>query len=297
MNKKVEIIGVQMDLGAGTRGVNMGPAAIRLACLHDGLKEMEINFEDKGDLYMLKEGKTSEKLKNYEQVVDINKKLYNAVKESYANDAFPVILGGDHSIAAGSISATAEKYQKIGVIWIDAHGDWNDDTITGSGNMHGMPFSAVCGHGPDIMVDLGQEKRAFVSTKNAVQIAGRDIDPAERVKMKEAGVTVFSIADVDRLGIHEVMRQAIEIASNGTEGIHVSYDIDAVTPEFAPGTGTTVHGGLSSREAFIVVEELAASGKMLALDMVEVNPILDTKNRTGELAKELILSALGKVVY
>lgn len=294
--KKVDLIGVQMDFGAGTRGVNMGPGAIRYAGIVQGIKDLGIDCYDKGDLIPKAEGKTSEKLRFYEQVNDINAQLYAEVLKSHQNGNFPVILGGDHSIAAGSISATAKHFKKIGVIWVDAHGDWNNDESSPSGNMHGMPFSAVCGAGPNIMVDFGQEP-VFVDTKNCVQIAGRDIDPMERVRMREHGVTVFSIADIDRMGMPAVIEKAIEIASDGTEGIHVSFDVDSITPESAPGTGTIVHSGLTLREAFYLVETLHESGKVLALDMVEVNPMLDIRNKTGELAMELTLSMLGKVVY
>lgn len=294
--KRVDLIGVQMDLGAGTRGVNMGPAAIRYAGVKHEIEELGYEAIDKGDLIPKAEGATSEKLRFYEQVNDVNKKLYEETLKSHEEGAFPVILGGDHSVAAGSISATAKHFKNIGVIWIDAHGDWNNDESSPSGNMHGMPFSAVCGAGPDIMVDFGQEP-VYVKTKNAVQIAGRDIDPMERIRMREHGVTVFSIADIDRMGMPAVIEEAIKIASDGTEGIHVSFDVDSITPEAAPGTGTIVHSGLTLREAFYLVETLCASEKVLALDMVEVNPMLDVKNQTGDLAKELILSVLGKVVY
>ena len=162
--------------------------------------------------------------------------------------------------------------------------------------MHGMPFSAVCGWGPDCMVEYGQGA-AYVDVKKCVQIGGRDIDPEERKRMKEAGVTVFPINLIDKLGMSEVIRQAIEVAGNGTAGIHVSFDIDAVTPEAAPGTGTIVHSGLTAREAFLAVEELAETGKVLSMDMVEVNPILDEHNKTGILAAKLVESILGKVVY
>ncbi len=294
--KRVDLIGVQMDLGAGTRGVNMGPAAIRYAGVVSGIEKLGMKCVDKGDLIPKNEGATCDTMRCYEQVNDINKKLYEEVLASHEEGAFPVVLGGDHSIAAGSISATAKHFKKIGVIWVDAHGDWNNDVSSPSGNMHGMPFSAVCGAGPDIMVDFGQEP-VYADTKNCVQIAGRDIDEMERVRMKEHGVTVFSIADIDRMGMPAVIEEAIKIASDGTEGIHVSFDIDSITPESAPGTGTIVHSGLTLREAFYLVETLYTSGKVLALDMVEVNPMLDVRNKTGELAMELILSALGKVVY
>ena len=294
--KRVDLIGVQMDMGAGTRGVNMGPAAIRYAGVVDGIRKLGMECRDKGDFIPMAEGKTCDSMRCYEQVHDINEKLYHEVTKTLEEGAFPIVLGGDHSIAAGSISATAKHYKNIGIIWVDAHGDWNDPESSPSGNMHGMPFSAVCGAGPDIMVDFGQEP-VFADTKNCVQIAARDVDELERIRMKEHGVTVFSIADIDRMGMPAVIDEAIKIASDGTEGIHVSFDIDSITPESAPGTGTIVHSGLTLREAFYLVETLYTSGKVLAFDMVEVNPMLDIKNKTGELAMELILSMLGKVVY
>jgi len=294
--KKIDLIGVQMDLGAATRGVNMGPAAIRYAGVVEGIEALGYECEDKGDIIPPLKGATSEKLRNYEQVIYCNSNLYDKTLESHQAGNFPVILGGDHSIASGSIAATAKHFKNIGVIWVDAHGDFNNDESSMSGNMHGMPFSAVCGAGPACMVDFGQDP-VYVNPKKCVQIGGRDIDPLERVRMKEQGVTVFSIAEVDRLGMPEVIRRAIEIASDGTEGIHVSFDVDAITPESTPGTGTIVHSGLTLREAFYLVETLYTSGKVLALDMVEVNPMLDIRNQTGVIASELILSTLGKTVY
>lgn len=295
--KKVDLIGVQMDLGAGTRGVNMGPGAIRYAGVVKGIEAMGYECNDKGDLIPKATGATADDMRCYEQVIDINKKVYEECLKSHKEGNFPVVLGGDHSIAAGSIMATSEFHnKKIGIIWVDAHGDWNSPETSPSGNMHGMPFSAVCGAGPNAMVDYGQGE-FFVDTKNCVQIAGRDIDEGERIRMKEHGVTVFSIADIDRMGIVKVIDEAIKIASEGTDGIHVSFDVDAITPESAPGTGTIVHSGMTLREAFYLVETLHASGKVLALDMVEVNPMLDTRNQTGVVASELILSMLGKTVY
>ena len=182
------------------------------------------------------------------------------------------------------------------MIWIDAHGDWNDDKSTPSGNMHGMPYSAVCGWGPESMVSFGQ-KPHFVPTSRCVQVAGHDFDVAEAARMKEAGMNVFPIGDVDRRGMHEVMKDAIKIAGEGTVGIHLSFDVDAITPEYAPGTGTPVPNGITAREAFLTVEMLAASGKLISMDLVEVNPILDERNKTGQLASELIQLALGKEVY
>lgn len=294
--KKVDLIGVQMDLGAATRGVNMGPAAIRYAGVVNGIKEMGYQVEDKGDIIPKADGASSEKMRNYEAVIDANTQLYHEALASHESGAFPVILGGDHSIAAGSIQATAKHYKNIGIIWVDAHGDWNSPESSESGNMHGMPFSAVCGAGPDCMIDFGQGP-VIVDPKHCVQIAGRDIDREERKRMKEYGVTVFSIADVDRMGMPAVIEEAMKIAGGETAGIHLSFDVDAITPESAPGTGTRVHSGLTLREAFYLIETLYESGKILALDMVEVNPMLDIKNQTGEVACELILSTLGKTVY
>jgi arginase len=230
-------------------------------------------------------------------VIDMNRRLYESTKQSLDEGAFPIMLGGDHSAAAGTVSAVSKAHNgNIGIIWVDAHGDWNNDESSETGNMHGMPFSALCGWGPDCMVDYGQNP-AYVDPKHCVQIAGRDIDMEERKRMKAAGVNVFSIDVIDRLGMEEVVRRAIAIASDGTDGFHVSFDIDSLSPEFAPGTGTLVHDGLTAREAFLCMEMFAECGKVLGLDMVEVNPILDEKNRTATMASELILSCLGKTVF
>ena len=299
MKKPISIIGVQMDFGQSRRGVNMGPSAIRYAGLAEGLESLGFEVSDRGDILPLQKGKSMDSMRNYEQVIEGNARLYHEVYASLEEGSFPIILGGDHSIAAGSVSAVSKFYQDkggIGLIWIDAHGDWNNEKTSPSGNMHGMPFSAVCGFGPAAMVDYGQIP-APVDVRKCVQIGGRDIDPMEKKRMKEAGVTVFPMSTIDKIGMSSVIEQAIAIASDGTAGIHLSFDIDAVTPEAAPGTGTVVHSGLTAREAYLAVEVLAESEKLLSMDMVEVNPILDERNKTAILASELIQSALGKTVY
>ncbi len=296
MISRVDVVGAQLDVGASRRGVSMGPLAIRFAGLCEGIQKLGYDLADKGDIIQLADGAGRDTLRNYEQVIDVGRKLFDSVTKTLETGGFPVVLGGDHSIAAGTIAATVNHYKNIGLIWMDAHGDWNNEESTLSGNMHGMPFSAVCGGGPMEMVDFGQGP-VFVDPKKCVQIGGRDIDPAERVRIKESGVTVFSIARIDSMGMEAVMEEAIRIAGADTAGIHLSFDVDAITPESAPGTGTIVHSGLTVREAFLGVEMLAASNKLIAVDMVEVNPILDEKNQTGILASELILAALGKVVY
>ena len=297
MKKKVDLIGVQVDCGASKVGASIGPVAIRIAGICEGIRKLGYELEDKGDIIQPKGGASSEKLRNHESVISTCKSLYESTLKSLEQEAFPIAIGGDHSLAAGSISATLKHHKgKVGVIWIDAHGDWNDDKITETGNMHGMSFSAVCGHGPDVMVDYGQGP-VYADVTKCVQIGGRDIDAEEAKKMKAAGLNVFAIDTIDKLGMQEVMKRAIEIASNSTDGIHLSFDIDSLTPEAAPGTGTKVHSGLTIREAFLAVEMLNESGKLLSMDMVEVNPILDISNKTAKLASELVLSALGKVVY
>ena len=298
-NKNIDIIGVQIDFGAAQKGVAMGPLAIRYAGVREDLQTMGYTIRDKGDIIPPADGVSLRHMIRFEQVNATNQMLFDAVSETLADGHFPLVLGGDHSIAAGSVSAVAKHYEnegEIGVIWIDAHGDWNSDKSTISGNMHGMPFSAVCGWGPDSMVDFGQ-KPHFVPVAKCVQVAGHDFDKPEAERMKEAGMNVFSTQDIDRRGMFNVISEAIKIASEGTVGIHLSFDVDAITPEYAPGTGTPVPNGITAREAFLAVEMLAKSGKLISMDLVEVNPILDERNKTAQLASEIIQLALGKVVY
>ena len=299
-NKRdIDIIGVQIDFGASQKGVAMGPLAIRYAGLKASLRQMGYSVRDKGDIIPPEDGMSLRNMIRFEQVNATNRELYDEVKATLDDGHFPLVLGGDHSIAAGSVSAIAKHYENkgdIGIIWIDAHGDWNNDKSTISGNMHGMPYSAICGWGPSSMVDFGQIPH-YVPTAHCVQVAGHDFDIAEAARMKEAGMNVFPMSDIDRRGMYEVMKDAIRIAGEGTVGIHLSFDVDAITPEYAPGTGTPVTNGITAREAFLAVEMLAASGKLLSMDLVEVNPILDERNKTGHLASELIQLALGKQVY
>lgn len=294
--KEIHIIGTQMDLGASKRGVNMGPSAIRYTGLGEKLTRMGFSVMDKGDIVPGDPHTEDPKRKNFKPIYEANKALYEKVAQTLKDGAFPVIIGGDHSISAGSVTACSRHFKNIGIIWIDAHGDFNDEESSPSGNMHGMPLSAVCGQGPSEMVDFGGE-HCFVDPKKVAIIGCRDIDPLEGKRLIAKGVNLYSIHDVDKLGMAEVIRRALEATGTGTEGIHVSFDLDAIMPEEAPGVGTLVYNGLTVRESFLAAELLAESGKILSVDMVELNPILDDKNRTGELACELILSLLGKTVY
>lgn len=296
-NLKVDIIGAQIDFGASKRGVDMGPSAIRYAGLIEGLEKLGIECRDKGDIIPAPCGESKHpKLKNFHQVYDVNSRIYEEIGDSLSGGRIPILLGGDHSVAAGSIAAGVSHFENIGVIWFDAHADFNNEESSPSGNMHGMPLSAVCGFGPDAMIGFMKEKK-YVNPKNVALVGARDIDPEEKKRLRESGVHVFSISEIDKLGMAEVVSRAIKVAGAGTQGIHVSFDIDVITPNEAPGVGTPVHSGITLREAFLFAEILAESNKILSIDMVEVNPLLDRMNATGRLASELILSMMGKVIY
>lgn len=296
-NKKpIDVIGMQLDLGAPRRGVSIGPFAIRYAGLIENLTSLGYEVLDKGDIVSGNPDHSHPRLKNLKPIVEANGQLYDSVTKTLESNRFPVVLGGDHSLAAGSVSAVVDYYSDIGVIWVDAHGDFNDEASTESGNMHGMSFSAVTGQGPNEMVSF-KKKPYFVNPKKSVLIAARDLDREERKRLKLAGVNVFSMHAINELGMGEVTRQAIALASEQTQGIYVSFDLDSIDPKEAPGAGIPVDNGLTAREAFLFAELLHSSGKLLGLDMVEVNPILDEKNKTANLASSLILSLLGQSLY
>ena len=295
MEKKISIVGSQMDLGASRKGVDMGPLAIRHAGLLSRLRKNGLDLDDRGDVIVdVAENVGDPKLRYAKEINSANKQLFEQVKSILADGRFPVVLGGDHGIAAGSIPAVCEAFGKIGVIWIDAHGDFNDEKITPTGNMHGMPLSAVTGFGPDCMVAFSE---ARVDPKNVVIIGARDLDPDEKAKLRSSGVTVFTISDVHTIGMPDIAKQAVSIASNGTAGIHLSFDMDGLEPEEAPGVGTPVENGLTLRESYIAMEIINKYSKLLAIDVVEVNPLLDNQNKTGILAVDIIMTALGNPNY
>jgi len=295
VDKTIDIIGIQMDLGAVRKGVDMGPSAIRHAGLIEKIEDLEHDVSDKGDIVpAVADGEGSPKMRYLKEINEANGKLYEMVNLSHKKGNFPLILGGDHCIAAGSVSASLDNFGLIGIIWIDAHGDFNDPDITPSGNMHGMPLSAVCGLGPDLMVEFTDKR---VNPKNVVIVGARALDREERKKLREAGVSIFGMDDIHTLGMTEIMLQAIRIATEGTNGFHLSFDMDALDPSEAPGVGTPVLNGLTIREAYIVCENVAKSDKLVSMDLVEVNPLLDERNKTGMLAAELILTALGTGKY
>ena len=292
---QIGIVGVQMDLGSIRKGVDMGPLAIRHAGLISRLRESGYEVQDRGDIVpLVGGGEGNPKLRFAETINEANFRLYQVIYSFYKNLQFPIILGGDHSIAAGSVAASVDYYKNIGIIWIDAHADFNDEESTPSGNLHGMPLSAVCGLGPELMVSFGKYR---VNPKNVVILGARSIDPLERIKLKENGVSIFSISDIHTIGIRNVMEKAIQIAELNTVGIHLSFDMDALDPREAPGVGTPVLNGLSQREAFTACEMIYTAEKLIAMDLVQTNPLLDKRNMTGILASELIMSCLGSTDY
>ncbi|HSJ23951.1 MAG TPA: arginase [Longimicrobiales bacterium] len=300
---EVDIIGVPLDFGTDKRGVDLGPDAIRYAGLHSRIRQLGHTAKDRGDVIVAVRDELDAgdpRLRYLDPILDVQKQLMERVRESVSSGRMPVVLGGDHSVGLGSIAGVAAAFgsDRVGVIWVDTHGDFNVPETTPSGNIHGMPLAALCGYGNDRLTSLDLDGvRGFVDPVNVVVVGARELDDGERQLMKEAGISVFSMAAIDRLGIHEVMREAIRVASDGTRGVHLSFDLDVIDPQFAPGVGTPAPGGLTVREAHVVMELVSATGRLVGLDVVEVNPILDVMNRTGELAVDLILSALGKRVW
>ena len=300
--RPVHILGVPLDLGGGRRGVDMGPSAFRIAGLDAGIAALGYPTIDRGDLMVpIPETKSEgDPSKRYvREIARVCQRLYQMTLASLEKGALPVILGGDHSVAAGSVAATAaharRQGQRIGLLWIDAHGDMNTPASTTSGNVHGMPLAALIGREPAELAGIGGFSPK-VQPASAVIIGVRNLDHREKEQVKASRVRIFTMKDVDRLGIATIMERAIAIASKGTAGIHVSFDLDVCDPAVAPGVGTPVKGGLDYREAHMVMEMIADSGRLLSLDMVEVNPILDVRNQTAQLGTELVLSALGQEI-
>ena len=295
----IRVIGVPMDLGAGRHGADLGPAAIRYADLGKKLRQPGHMIIDEGNLSVsVPETSPSSdpKLQNLEPILKVCEALSADVERICAAGDFPLIIGGDHSLALGSATGAAAVYSPLGLLWIDAHGDFNTDQTSPTGHIHGMPLAALAGYGDKRLVSLG----GFGPKVNPAHIAVvgvRDLDAGERELLHAAQVHVFTMKDIDHMGIATVIARALEITTNGTRGLHVSLDIDALDPREAHGVGTPVRGGLTYREASFVMEEIAASGKMTSLDVVEVNPILDNKNRTAQMAVDLILSGFGKSIY
>jgi arginase len=300
MARPVHIIGVSLDLGGNRRGVDMGPSAFRIAGLGERLAALGIPVVDAGDLVApIPEVKAfGDPTKKYiREIARVCERLYKASLTVLEKGGIPLVLGGDHSLGAGSVAATSEFLRReskpLGLIWVDAHGDMNTPGTSSSGNVHGMPLAALLGPEPAELSRIGGFSPK-VTPDRTVLIGIRNLDDREKERIRDSGVRVFTMKDIDRAGIAATVEQAIAIAGKDAGGIHVSFDLDVCDPSIAPGVGTPVKGGFNYREAHMFMEMVADSGLLRALDLVEVNPILDDRNMTAILGAELASSALGQ---
>ena len=301
--RQIRVIGVPLDMGASRRGVDMGPSAMRVAGLEQRLEALGHQVTDGGNIRVeIAETQTSgnERARYLKEITETCTRTAEAVMKALEEGMTPLLLGGDHSLAAGSISGVAEFYrrkgEKIGVLWIDAHSDINTPETSPSGNVHGMPLAALLGLGPEPLGKIfGYAPK--IAAGNTVLIGVRDIDAAERENIRRAGVAqVYTMRDIDERGMRAVMEEALRAAGSGTAGYHVSLDMDWIDPEDAPGVGTPVRGGATYREAHLAMEIIADHGRLLSFEIVEVNPVIDEHNRTADLAVELACSAFGKKI-
>lgn len=294
---EIAIIGVPIDLGAGRRGVDMGPSAMRYTGLHARLEALGHHVRDLGNLPapMVETSDApppGERLRYLEPIAALCEALAGVVASCVEQGRTPVVLGGDHSLSIGSVSGSA-RGRTLGLIWIDAHADFNTAETTPSGNIHGMSVAALTGHGHPLLTGLAGRTPA-VRPEHVAYIGVRDLDPRERDALRASGIYVATMHEIDRRGMAAILDEAAQVVTRGTDGFHLSFDLDVVDPREAPGVGTPVFGGISRREAHLAMEVLAQTGGVRSLDVVEVNPILDERNATAALAVELILSALGK---
>ncbi len=300
MPGKVSIIGVPMDLCADRRGVDMGPSALRVAGLNSRLSALSYSVDDRGNISvrvpeMMPFG--HKRAKYLPEITDTCKELAQAVEDALGQGRTPVVLGGDHSIAVGTLTGVSghfrQRNQKIGLIWLDAHGDMNTPETSSSGNVHGMPLACALGFGPPELVHLG-DFTPKVAPENCALLGVRELDPKERKLVRSAGLRAFTMREIDERGMRACMAEALQLATRDTAGFAVSLDMDAIDPTHAPGVGTPVRGGFSYREAHLALEMIADSGRLLSLEVVETNPVIDLSNSTAQLGVELVLSALGK---
>jgi arginase len=296
----IAIIGAPLDLGAGRRGVDMGPSALRVANLDARLATLGYQVEDLGNVPVhqpesLPAGPSRSRY--LPQIVETCRRVAAAVEKAAAEGKAPLVVGGDHSVAIGTVSGMSRflraRKQSLGLIWIDAHADMNTPRTSPSGNVHGMPLACLIGLGPRPLTHIygGPPK---VAARNVALVGVREVDQLEKPHVRNSGVRAFTMRDIDERGLHVIMEEAIQIASSGTAGFHVSLDMDSVDPREAPGVGTPVRGGITYREAHLLMELICDSGKMMSMEVVEVNPVIDEHNRTAVLAVELVMSAMGK---
>ena len=301
--REIGLLGVPLDLGSGRRGTDMGPSAVRIAGLTQRMEMLGFAVKDHGYVAaaapeMREAG--NERLRFGREIFRTCLRVRDRVRGILKSGATPVVLGGDHSIAMGTVAGVADhvetKTKRLGLLWIDAHADMNTVESTPSGNVHGMPLATLLGRGDPLLLGIS-ERRPVVSVKHTAIVGLRDVDPGEAARIRKLGVKVCTMKDIDERGIAVCLREALETVSKGTAGFHLSLDMDALDPEVAPGVGTPVAGGLTYREAHLACELAAETERLVSMEVVEVNPILDEANRTAKLAVELILSALGKTIY
>lgn len=284
-----------MDLGQSRRGVDMGPSALRYAGAIERLQDLNYDIHDLGDIPINRPDKYEDgtKLKNLDQVIEANETLAEMVDAEINKGRFPLVLGGDHSIAIGSLAGISKHYENLGVIWYDAHGDLNTSETSPSGNIHGMPLAVSLGLGHERLTNLYQYAPK-VKPENVVIIGARSLDPGERELIREMGIKVYTMHEIDRMGMSRVMDETIEYFKDRTDGVHLSLDLDGLDPTEAPGVGTPVFGGMTYRESHLAMEMLAESDMITSLEVVEVNPIIDEKNKTATLAVGLMGSLFGE---
>ncbi|PLR65953.1 MULTISPECIES: arginase [Bacillaceae] len=298
MKERISIIGVPMDLGQMRRGVDMGPSAIRYAGVVERLEQLQYEIEDKGDIKIGRASREEENsslnnLRNLKAVSEGNQKLSEQVDEAIQSGSFPLVLGGDHSIAIGTLAGVSKHYKSLGVIWYDAHGDLNTSETSPSGNIHGMPLAVSIGLGDETLTKIGGYTPK-VKPENIVIIGARSLDEGEKELIKERGIKVYTMHEIDRLGMTRVMEETIQYLKERTDGVHLSLDLDGLDPHDAPGVGTPVIGGISYRESHLAMEMLAESNLITSAEFVEVNPILDEKNKTATVAVALMGSLFGE---
>ena len=298
-NKNVSIIGVPCDYGQQRRGVDMGPSAIRYAGLQERLQALGYDVIDEGNIQASNKQKRQQqdaRLLNLDEVVQVNTELANRVKTVVDNHRTPLVLGGDHSIAIGTLAGLSLKYKNLGVIWFDAHADLNTPETTPSGNIHGMPLATSIGLGHERLTSI-LHSDAKIQAENIIIIGGRSIDEGERVLIKERGIRVYTMHEIDRLGMTHVMEQTLAYFNDKQiDGLHLSLDLDALDPLYTPGVGTPVAGGITYRESHLAMEMIQESGLLTSAEFVEVNPILDERNKTADVAVALVGSLFGETL-
>ncbi|SFX76410.1 arginase [Thermoactinomyces sp. DSM 45891] len=298
IKQPISIIGMPIDLGQGRRGVDMGPSAIRYAALQQTIRDLGFEVEDLGDIAIPSPESleiSDQNLKYLHEIAGVCEELAECVSGVIERKRFPLVLGGDHSMAIGTVAGAAKHYQNLGLIWYDAHGDLNTGETSPSGNIHGMSMAASLGIGHRLLTHLGGFAPK-VRPENVVLVGARELDLGEQQLIRDLGIKVFTMHEVDRLGMARVMEETIKIVGNGTDGVHLSLDLDGLDPSDCPGVGTPVPGGITYRESHLAMEMLADSKILTSAEFVEVNPILDQANLTAKVAVALISSVLGKKI-